>query len=65
VFVSVIKHHRFEKSISNDVQQDLTNFLYTDDSGFSVISLDNFNERQCYKAVWHGEESRGLMAPLA
>jgi hypothetical protein len=43
-------YHLFEKSISDDVQQDLTKFLHTDDSGFSIISLDNFNERH-YKAV--------------
>jgi hypothetical protein len=60
VCVSYKTYNRFEKSISDDVQVDLLNFLHQDESGFSVISLDNFNERQRYKAVWHGDGSRGF-----
>jgi hypothetical protein len=62
VCVSYKTYHPFEKSISesDDVQQDLTNFLHTDDSGFSVIPLGYFHERQCSKVVWHGDESHGF-----
>ena len=50
---------RFEAKISSQVQEELLNFLDEDDAPFSMVSLDNFNERPKYK-VWHGDGSRGF-----
>ena len=50
----------FEAKVSSQVQEELLNFLDEDDAPFSMVSLDKFNERQKYKAVWHGDGSRGF-----
>ena len=58
--VSKKTFERFEKTISLDIQQVLLSFLGEEEPPFSVVSLDNFNDNQKYKAVWHGDGSRGF-----